>query len=111
MQLSYYCRSCKKKNYISSKANNRFELQAQFGDEINNRCSHCGTFEKKHINRLIAEPSKFIGLFCFGLAILLSGAVFILGFIATLTFTIPIYIYFNAQKRASDFNKVMISRK
>lgn len=111
MRLSYYCRSCKKKNYINSEATNRFELQVEVGDEINNRCSHCGILEKKHINRLFAEPSKFVGFLALVLAILLSGTVFIFGFIATLTITIPIWIYFDAYKKASDFNKVMIPRK
>jgi hypothetical protein len=111
MRLNYDCNSCKKKNFIKSKAKNRFELQTEVGDEINNRCTHCGTLEKKHINRLFAAPSKFIGLFTFGLAVLLTGTIFFFGFIAVLTVTIPIWIYFDAHKKASDFNKVMISRK
>lgn len=111
MRLTYYCSSCSRKNYINSKAKNRFELQTEVGDEINNRCTHCGTIEKKHINRLFAEPSKFIGLFVLILAIVLTGIIFIFGFIATLTITIPIWIYFDAHKKASQFNKVMISRK
>ena|SRR5690606_2631542 len=111
MRISYYCKSCKKKNYLKTKASNRFDLQNEFGDEINNRCKHCGTIEKKHINRLVAEPSKFIGFLALGLAILLTGTIFIFGFIATLSVTIPIWIYFDAHKKASEFNKVMVSRK
>ncbi len=111
MRLSYYCSSCSRKNYVQSKAKNRFELQAEVGNEINNRCSYCGTLEKKHINRLFAEPSKFIGLIALVLAILLTVTIFIFGFIAMLSITIPIWIYFDAHKKASEFNKVMISRK
>lgn len=66
---------------------------------------------KKHINRLFAEPSKLIGLLAIGLAILLTGTFFMFGLIAALSFTIPIWIYFDAHKKASEFNKVMLSRK
>jgi DNA-directed RNA polymerase subunit RPC12/RpoP len=111
MQLSYLCSSCKTKNYIKTRAKNRFELQTEFGDEISRHCTHCGTFEKKHINRLFASPSKFMGFFCLGLAIVLTATIFMFGFIATLTFTIPIWIYFDAYKKASDFNKIMVARK
>lgn len=101
MRLSYYCRSCSRKNYIKSKARNRFELQTEVGDEINNRCSHCGTLEKKHINRLVAETSTYIGLIVLILAVLLTGTIFIFGFIASLSITIPVWIYFDSQKKAS----------
>ncbi|AFL82275.1 hypothetical protein Aeqsu_2825 [Aequorivita sublithincola DSM 14238] len=111
MRLSYYCKSCNKKNYLKTKATNRFKLQTEVGDEINNRCSHCGTLEKKHINRLFAQPSIFIGLFSLALGMLLTGTIFMFGFIAILSITIPIWIYFDSFKKASNFNKVMISRK
>lgn len=111
MRLSYYCNSCKTKNYVKTKAKNRFELQTELGDEVNNRCNHCGTIEKKHINRLFAEPSKLLGILCLGLMVLLTGTIFMFGFIAALSFTLPIWIYFDAHKKASDFNKVMITRK
>ncbi len=111
MKLSYYCKSCKKKNFIKTTAKNRFELQKEVGDEINNRCTSCGILEKKHINRIFAEPSKSVGVLSFILAVLLTGTIFVFGFIATLTITIPIWLYFDAYKKASDFNKIMIPRK
>ena len=111
MTLSYYCSSCKKKNYLKYKAQDRFQLQRQVGDEINKHCDKCGTFEKKHINRLHAEPSRYIGFTAFAIACLLTITVWYFGFIATFTFTIPIWIYFDAYKKSSNFNKVKVSRK
>ena len=111
MLLSYYCSSCKKKNYLKFRISDRFDLQAKVGNQISRHCDSCGTFEKKHINRLYAEPSRFIGLIALAIGGILTFVVFILGFIAVLTFTIPIWIYFDAYKNASDFNKVKISRK
>ncbi|UAB80658.1 hypothetical protein INR76_11110 [Marixanthomonas sp. SCSIO 43207] len=111
MLLSYYCGSCKKKNRLNYKVKDRFELQSQVGDYIGKNCDSCGIFEKKHINRLHAEPSRFIGLIALSIGIVLTLVVFKLGFIAVLTFTIPIWIYFDAYKNASDFNKIKISRR
>ena len=111
MKLSYYCKSCDKKNYYQTKTKDRFELQTEVGDEINLRCSKCGTVNKKHINRLFAVVNPkyiFIGL---GIAIIVTILLWDFGYISGLTFTIPIYFIFEAQKRASDYNKIMVSRK
>lgn len=111
MTLSFYCSSCKKNNKIKVKATNRFDLQKELGDEVNVRCKNCGTINKKHINRLTADPNYTLTI------IALVGSVFItilfwnMGFIAKISFALPIWIYFDALKKASLFNKTMISRK
>ncbi len=112
MKLSYYCKSCSVKNYLTTNATNRFDLQRELGAaEISKRCRNCGTIQKRHINRLHAEPNKIYFLICIPLILILSIIVYFLGFIATLTFSIPIALVFQAQKKASDFNKTMIPRK
>ncbi|PVW13220.1 hypothetical protein [Marixanthomonas spongiae] len=111
MLLSYYCSTCKKKNYLKYKVKDRFELQNKIGDELNKHCDSCGTLKKKHINRLHAEPNRYIGLIALAIASILTLTVWYYRFIATLAFTIPIWIYFDAYKTASDFNKIKVARK
>jgi uncharacterized membrane protein len=110
-RLSYYCKSCGKKNYINSKANNRFELQQELGDELKRNCSICGTYKVTHINRLCAEISSWVIIVTVIACLVLSSLLFFVGWISTLTFTVPIWFYFDQQKRANRFNKIMVSRK
>lgn len=111
MTVSYYCKSCKKNNKIKTSANNRFELQQELGDEINNRCKHCGVIEKKHINRLTADPNYIIFYISIFASAILTVLFWNAGFIAKVTLVVPIFLYFDALKKASSFNKTMIKRK
>lgn len=111
MKLSYYCsnQGCKKENYIKTIAINRSELQKEIGSELNERCKHCGSFTKRHINRLHAEPNNLIIL----VGILLSVIFTIfswnfIGLISTLTASIPIAIWTQQKKKASAFNSTMV---
>ncbi|NQY07330.1 MAG: hypothetical protein HRT68_14340 [Flavobacteriaceae bacterium] len=112
MKLFYHCSSCKKENKITIKSDNRYDFQKEVGgDEMNVNCTHCGKLDKKHINRFHAKANKVIIL-----GGLVAGAVatlFLLnfGWIATATFSIPIFVWLNEEKRASAFNKVMIPRR
>jgi len=111
MKLSYYCKSCNKKNFYQTKTKDRFELQKEVGDEINLRCSKCGTVNKKHINRLFAVVNPTFILIGLVVAIIVTLLLWDFGLISTLSFTIPIFFLFDAQKRSSDYNKIMVSRK
>jgi len=110
-RLSYYCKSCGKKNYIKSKANDRFALQQELGDELKRNCSICGTYKVTHINRLNAEIGSWVMVAVIITCLVLSSLLFFVGWISTLTFTIPIWFYFDQQKKANQFNKIMVSRK
>lgn len=109
MKLLYYCKSCKKENYLKVKSTNRFALKEELGKtEINERCKHCGNHTKRHINRLFATPNKLMIIGSISLSILVAIVFWNLGFITKLVFMIPIWIGFDEQKKASKFNKVMI---
>ncbi len=110
MKLHYYCSSpsCKKSNTITVKANNRYDLKQEIGEEINERCKHCGHFTKRHINRLFAEPNTLIIFGGILLAIIITTFIWELGFVSTLTGTIPFSIWMSETKKASAFNKTMI---
>ena len=127
MKLYYYCstKSCQKVNTIVVKSNNRYDLKKEIGEEINERCKYCGTFTKRHINRLHAKPNNInilIGtiIVISIITILLLKYEFIhilpenLSFIKfklvafLLLATIPIAIWRHENKKASNFNKVMI---
>ncbi len=109
MKLYYYCSSCQKENSFTTKATNRFELQKERGNEINERCKKCGTIVKRRINRVHAKANVIMLLA--GIAVSAIATIFLwnLGWIATLTFTVPFFAWKYAEKKASDFNKVMVS--
>ncbi len=111
MRLYYYCSSCKKENSFKTKATNRFELQEERGNHINERCNSCGSQVKRRVNRVHAKPN--LGIVLAGLALGVITTVFLwnLGWIATLTFTIPILAFSYANNMASNFNKVMVDDK
>lgn len=111
MKLSYYCSSssCKKENYLKTKTTNRHEFLMEYGkNELNERCNHCGNFTKRHINRLHAEPNKYIILGGVGTAVIATILLWDIGFISTLTFSIPIFIGASERKRTSAFNRTMV---
>jgi hypothetical protein len=110
MRLFYYCssQSCKKLNSIKVASKNRFELKEELGKEMIDRCKHCGNHTKRHINRLHAAPNYYIILGGVALAIIITIPIWDLGFVSTLTGSIPIAIWMNEDKKASAFNKIMI---
>lgn len=110
MKLHYYCSkpSCGKSNSITVKSTNRFDLKNEIGIEINERCKHCGNYTKRHINRLHAEPNYFIIVGGVILAILFTFLLWDLGFVSTLTGTIPIAVWMHENKKSSAFNKILI---
>ncbi len=111
MTVSYYCKSCNKNNKIKTKANNRFDLQQELGDEINNRCKYCGVLEKRHINRLTADPNYTFFFIALIASLIFTILFWNLGFIAFATLTAPIWVYFEALKKATLFNKTRVTTK
>lgn len=109
MNLYYFCSSCKKENRFKTRATNRFELQEDRGNEINERCKYCGTISKRRINRVHAKANY--GYIIAGLIVGLVLAAFLwqLGWIAGITFGLPIMIWQWSQKKATDFNKIRVS--
>lgn len=109
MKLSYRCYSCKKESSIKTKAANRHELLIELGkNEINERCIHCGHFNKKHINRLNAEDNYSFVLIGFILAVIATIFMWDLGFVSTLTGAIPLYFWTEMKKKSSIFNRSMV---
>lgn len=110
MKLHYYCSasSCQKKNSISVKSNNRYDLKQEIGIEINERCKHCGNHTKRHINRLHAEPNYFIIIASLVIAVIITLFIWDLGFISSLSATLPIGIWVIENNKANEFNKVLI---
>lgn len=110
MKLYYYCSSpsCKRENTIRVKSTNRYDLKNEIGEEIVERCKHCGKHTKRHINRLFAKPNFMIPGFAFVMAVVSTLLLWDLGFVSTLTATVPIGIWMYEDRKASAFNKVMI---
>jgi len=108
MTVSYYCKSCKKNNKIKTKAKNRFELQQEIGNEINYRCTSCGTLENRHINRLSADPNYTIFFISLFVSVILTVLLWNVGFIAMVTLMLPFWAYFDSLKKANLFNKTRV---
>ena len=110
MRLNYYCstKSCKKINHIIVKSTNRYDLKQEIGEEINERCKHCGSYTKRHINRLHAEANFKIIIGGVLLAAVVTLIFWDLGYISTLSATIPIGIWAYENKKISVFNKHLI---
>lgn len=111
MKLYYYCSSCKKENSFKTRATNRFELQEERGNTINERCNYCGTQVQRRVNRVHAKPNLIITFVGLALGILSTIFLWNLGWIATLTFSIPILVYSYANNQSSNFNKIMVDDK
>ncbi len=115
MKLYYYCSSCQKENSFTTTATNRFELQKERGNFINERCKKCGTVVKRRINRVHAKPNKW--LLVLGMLLGTVCTIFFILFVPLLgiivinsaIFSIPFFIWRAQDKKASAFNKVMVS--
>ena len=109
MKLYYYCSSCQKENSFKTKAKNRFELQKERGNHINERCVKCGNITKRRINRVHAKANVL--WIAGGVLVSIIAAIFLwqLGWIAGITFSIPFMIWKATEKTASNFNKIMVS--
>ncbi|MDH7912544.1 hypothetical protein [Winogradskyella sp. SYSU M77433] len=109
MKLSYRCSSCKKDNTLKTKAKNRHELLMELGkNEFHERCKHCGNFTKKHINRLYAEDNYSLVLIGFVAAAIATILLWDLGFISSITFSVPIWFWIEMKKKSSSFNRTMV---
>ena len=60
---------------------------------------------------LVAEPSAYVLWVSIAAMIVLTAISFYFGVIALITFAAPIWFYYDAQKSASNFNKIKVSRK
>ncbi|NRD23442.1 hypothetical protein HNV10_09345 [Winogradskyella litoriviva] len=109
MKLSYRCSSCKKDNYLKTKATDRYGLLMETrANEFKHRCKHCGNFTKKHINRLYAVDNYIYVLTGFILAAITTYFLWDFGFISTLSGSIPIWFWAEMKKKSSNFNRTMV---
>lgn len=111
MRLSYRCSACKAQNYIDEKSKTRGDLKIRLNsDEIRVHCNKCGKMDKKHINRIDAVVDNRVTLIGLGLGLISTVLVWKVGFIATITFLIPIFFWRNEMDKTSRFNKTLIRR-
>ncbi|WP_299100343.1 hypothetical protein [uncultured Winogradskyella sp.] len=109
MKLTYRCASCKKDNYIKTKASDRYGLLMEMGkNEFNHRCKHCGYFTKKHINRLYADDNYMLVFVGFMLSAIATFFLWEFGWVSTLTGAIPLYFWIEMKKKSSAFNGTLV---
>lgn len=109
MKLSYYCSSCQKENYIKVKSDNRYDLKQEIGsDHFKERCTHCGNFTKKHINRLRAFPNTKFIYTVLAIAIIITVAMNSYISLTKIVLALPFILWVDQKRKASAFNKLMI---
>jgi len=121
MTLYYYCKSCKKLNSFKTSATNRFELQQERGNEISERCRRCGTTTTRRINRVHARVNPIYPLAVIFLCFLALATYVVVSLVINGVLYIPVKLFLGAlilapialwtyyERRASAFNKVMVS--
>lgn len=115
MKLYFYCSACLEENSFKTKAKDRFELQKERGNEITERCKNCGASVKRRINRVHAKPNKWILIIgsligiIFTFILILYIPLIIIFFALPVVFGIPFIAWKTEDKKASDFNKVMVA--
>lgn len=112
MNLYTNCTSCLKSVTVSPKAKTRPNLHAKLGDEFMLECRKCGNREAKHVNDIIAEPSKHMLLF--GVVLGLGVTAFLwwfYGAISTLSSIVLIIVWGQQTAAAKAFNRFTVRRK
>lgn len=103
MALSYSCKSCYSKHYLSNNATDRFALPKQVWDKSKSRYDLSRTILKLRSNTIDK------------LRVALGGAVLqivAVGFFRSIVFlTAPLWFCFDAQKKASDSKNIKVIRK
>lgn len=105
MPLRSYCQYCQKEMPIRSTASTRVDLEQEKGLEFTVNCPECGNNNQVHVNRVFSKPNVTIilGGVVLGVA-LTAGLMYFFGYLALVTFAIPLLIV-NAQRQtASSFN-------
>ncbi len=113
MRLTYTCSVCKKQNFLKEKADTRPELQKKLGrDEVHVNCDNCGKMDKKHINRITAVVDQRITALGLILGSIISFVlIYLFGFIAALTLSLPIIVWRYESENAHKFNSYAIRRE
>lgn len=111
MKLYYYCSACTKENNFNTAATNRFELQEERGNDIKERCTHCGTMVNRRINRVHAKANNIWIIAAIGIAVVATVALWRLGWMASITFAFPFLVWQYLKNEASKFNKIMVDDK
>lgn len=112
MKLYITCSSCYKDIKIKQKATTKFELERKYSEEIEVMCTHCGTSNTRHVNRVFAKIEWFYLIAGFAISVLLSIILtFMIGGIALLFLTAPGVLIFGQQKSVNAFNRSMVVRK
>ena len=105
MQLSTICKYCKKEILVKYSSNTRPELRQEIGETSKHHCSSCNQTTQVHVNQINANPSKSVVIFGVGLGVLFSLIVILIfGFITSIIFAIPYYVYHSQQTNAKLFN-------
>ncbi len=113
MRLTYTCRACKRRNFLNLREDNRANLQMKVNDEeVIVNCNNCGKTDKRHINRITAIPDNRVIIVSVVLGVVVTAILIsYLGFIASFSFSIPIFVWRYEGEQAHKFNSVVIRRK
>ncbi|MEO1714101.1 MAG: hypothetical protein AAFU60_12280 [Bacteroidota bacterium] len=105
MPLRSYCQGCRKEMPIRSYASTQVDLEQEKGLKFMVNCPECGKNNQVHVNQVFAKPNNWIILAGVALgAFLTAGLMYFFGYIAMVTFVIPILIVNQQRQTAHAFN-------
>ena len=107
----FKCVFCNKENEIKIQEDDRGSLQMKKGEEIPYTCIECHKKDKIHINKIKAEPNKKTLIGSMILSVISTILLFNFGFVATLSFGLPMIVYLYQQNSAKNFNSYKIKTK
>lgn len=115
-----FCPKCKVDIPIQSKAAARTELEDEFGSlYLTPTCPKCATKQEFHLNKIKAKMDTKglfrIILLALGVTAFVTGFLWSIGFISTLSFIIPVLIIagysYSENQQIQNFNRLRVRRK
>lgn len=106
MKLLTKCIGCKEDIRIKSSARTRPDLEYELGEEISVSCPHCHRKQKKHPNEVRAVENYLVSFVALIIGLFLSLILWtLLGPLAAVTISAPMYLYVAESKNVLTFNK------
>jgi hypothetical protein len=107
----FYCIFCETENKIKIEEEDRGTLQMKKGDELPFTCTSCHKKDKVHINKITAKSNKIFLLISILISIVSLILTFKYGFIAYISFGLPMLVYTYLNSLENTFNSYRIKTK
>lgn len=109
MKIYTTCKYCNNEINLKSHSNTRPELRQELGETSKHKCLDCNQTTERHVNEIKAKPDSKVILFGVILGVVFTLVlIFIFGYIASITFAIPFFVYQSQLNNAKLFNSYKV---